>query len=523
MHPEVVKPAPGDCPLCGMALVPMGASNETAEATDRWAAPHVMVSPVPQPRWPEVTIALFALLLHFPWEMLQAPLWVGMPSLNHWEGLRACGFAAFGDALIAVVAYESAAMHARSRIWLVSPPRVAFTIYLLVGLIITIAYEWLATSVLGRWEYAANQPRLPLLGTGVAPLAQWILLPPFTLWLARRHLFGPSRTEQSTMVASMTASQGARRRNPLARIGVLIVAIIAVVSITAIATLQARTQAVESYSGANPPSEGPARIIDGPVIALVLGGGGPRGFAHIGVLKALESAGVRPNLIIGSSAGSLIGAASASGLSATEIERIALALDRTALADFAWSFRPYLRGVALAETVNLLVNAQPIEALRTALVVVATDAHTGMPVALSRGDTGAAVRASSAIPGTYRRLRVGQRELMDGDIATPVPVRIAHALGADVIIGVNVMTYIEDVPTEVRALPELGLADYLRHGLVLHEIRDADIVIHPRLPFYADYSPEYRRKAVSMGEQAAQAAIPRILDAVHNKRRQQRE
>lgn len=143
-----------------------------------------------EPEWP---FAFFALMLHFPWEMLQAPLWVGMANVPHAQGVRACGVAALGDVMIALLAYWSAAVVARSRRWLLDPSCRTLLVYIVVGLVLTIGYEFLATEILRRWEYASAQPRVPLLGTGLAPLVQWMVLPPLTLWLSRVHLIGRSR------------------------------------------------------------------------------------------------------------------------------------------------------------------------------------------------------------------------------------------------------------------------------------------------------------------------------------------
>ncbi len=119
-------------------------------------------------RVPELPFALFAPLLHFPWEMLQAPLWVDMANLSHAEEVRACTIGAFGDVVIALAAYWSGSLAAPSRLWLLDPPRAASITYLLVGLVRTIAYEFAATGPLAFWEYAPSQPRLPVLGTGLA-------------------------------------------------------------------------------------------------------------------------------------------------------------------------------------------------------------------------------------------------------------------------------------------------------------------------------------------------------------------
>jgi len=141
-------------------------------------------------RMPELPVALFALLLHFAWEMLQAPLWVGMASIAHAEGVRICTIAALGDVLITLAAYWSGALAARSRRWLLAPRRVELVAYMVVGMLVTIAYELAATGPLAYWEYSPAQPRLPILNVGIAPVLQWLLLPLLTLWLARTHVLG---------------------------------------------------------------------------------------------------------------------------------------------------------------------------------------------------------------------------------------------------------------------------------------------------------------------------------------------
>ncbi len=139
---------------------------------------------------PEFAILLVASLLHFVWEMLQAPFWVGMAAMPHWEGIRTCAIATVGDVMIALVAFWAGAIAVQSRAWLLSPNRSAVIAYIVTGLLITVAYEFLTTGPLGRWEYTDAQPRLPWVGTGIAPILQWLTLPFVTLWLARVHWWG---------------------------------------------------------------------------------------------------------------------------------------------------------------------------------------------------------------------------------------------------------------------------------------------------------------------------------------------
>lgn len=138
--------------------------------------------------WPETNVALFAFLLNLPWELWQIPLFKGMPSFEHWNGVIQCTRATAGDAAIALLAFWLVAATTRTRDWMRQPPGIALATFVAVGLLITIMLEYWATQIGGRWEYADAMPRLPLLGTGLAPLLQWLLIPPLVAWLVRRQI-----------------------------------------------------------------------------------------------------------------------------------------------------------------------------------------------------------------------------------------------------------------------------------------------------------------------------------------------
>lgn len=149
-------------------------------------------SPAPQRTgamsWPETNVALFAFLLNLPWELWQIPLFKNMPSLAHWDGVIQCTRAALGDAVIALLAFWLVAAATRRRKWIRRPSGTTLAAFVAIGLIVTIALEYWATQIGGRWEYAEQMPRLPLLGTGLAPLLQWVLIPPLVVWLVRRQI-----------------------------------------------------------------------------------------------------------------------------------------------------------------------------------------------------------------------------------------------------------------------------------------------------------------------------------------------
>ncbi len=138
--------------------------------------------------WPETNVALFAFLLNLPWEIWQIPLFKGVASLAHWDGVIMCTRAAVGDAVIALLAFWLVTATVRSRGWIRRPTAVTLGTFVAVGVVATVLLEYWATQVGGRWQYAEAMPRLPLLGTGLAPLLQWLLLPPLVVWLVRRQI-----------------------------------------------------------------------------------------------------------------------------------------------------------------------------------------------------------------------------------------------------------------------------------------------------------------------------------------------
>lgn len=140
---------------------------------------------------PETNILIFAFLLNFPWEFLQAPLFKEMTDATHWEAVKVCTRATIGDAAIMLIAYSSVAAGGLNRWWFKKPRWLEMTAFIALGVIITIAIEYLATRTehwAGAWEYSTSMPTLPFLGTGLTPLLQWILLPPIAIWFVRRQL-----------------------------------------------------------------------------------------------------------------------------------------------------------------------------------------------------------------------------------------------------------------------------------------------------------------------------------------------
>jgi hypothetical protein len=137
---------------------------------------------------PEFNVVMFSLLLNLAWEIWQVPFFHGMAAQPHWLGVKACTQATFGDAGIALAAFWVTAFSARTRSWIKQPSRLDIAIFIGVGLVATIVFEALATGVLGRWAYNDAMPRLPITGTGLLPVVQWLAIPLLVVWLVSRQI-----------------------------------------------------------------------------------------------------------------------------------------------------------------------------------------------------------------------------------------------------------------------------------------------------------------------------------------------
>ncbi|MFK5980390.1 MAG: hypothetical protein QM488_16040 [Rhizobiaceae bacterium] len=136
----------------------------------------------------EFNLVVFSFLLHFIWEFVQAPTYAGMIELNHWDGIKLCMSATFGDVGFALTAYWLTSAIARSRSWVLHPSLNNLLIFLSVGIALTIGFEYYYTNISLRWTYSELMPLVPPIGTGLSPLLQWIIIPVLVLWFTRRQL-----------------------------------------------------------------------------------------------------------------------------------------------------------------------------------------------------------------------------------------------------------------------------------------------------------------------------------------------
>lgn len=252
---------------------------------------------------------------------------------------------------------------------------------------------------------------------------------------------------------------------------------------------------------------------DRPVVALALGSGGERGFAHVGVIKALEANGIGVDIVVGTSAGSVVGALYAGGYKGDALERLALTLDQAQLDDFELSKRGYIRGELLQDFVNKALKNRSIEQLDKPFVAIATQLGSGNAVAFNRGNTGMAVRASSSIPGVFLPVMIGGEEYVDGDLKKPVPVSVAREMGADIVIAVDISQQPKDNPMPADVIDTLTQSiRIMRQSILARELEAAQIVIRPAIGQTPEIDVASKQRLIRNGEEAAIAALPLIRD-----------
>jgi NTE family protein len=247
----------------------------------------------------------------------------------------------------------------------------------------------------------------------------------------------------------------------------------------------------------------PARALRPPRIGLALGGGAARGFAHIGVIQVLEDAGIKPDLVVGTSAGSLIAALYASGRSGQELAATALTMDEGAVTDWAFPSRGLIRGEALARYVREQTGGRTIEQMKMPLGIVATDLDSGAGVLFQRGDTGIAVRASSAVPAVFQPVKIGEREYVDGGLVSPVPVRYARQMGAEMVIAIDISSPPDGNPTGDSFRLLMQTVAIMMRSINRLELREADIVLRPALVGVASADFNSRVRAIRAGREVA--------------------
>jgi len=268
----------------------------------------------------------------------------------------------------------------------------------------------------------------------------------------------------------------------------------------------------------------PAPVLRKVKIGLALGGGAARGFAHIGVIKALEANGIVPDIVVGTSAGSVVGAMYAAGNNAAALQKMANEMDEAAISDWALPLfsksSGVLKGEALQTYVNKAVQYRPIEKLKLPFGAVAADLKTGQPILFQRGNTGMAVRASSAVPGVFQPVTIGSHTYVDGGLVAPVPVRFAKEMGAEFIIAVNISTQTEAQAAISSLEVIMQTFSIMGQRINQYELRDADIVIQPPLGNMGSSDFASRARAMQAGEKATLALMAQLKQKLNKVRRE---
>ena len=259
------------------------------------------------------------------------------------------------------------------------------------------------------------------------------------------------------------------------------------------------------------PAEKPAAAVaPRPKIALALGGGAARGFAHIGVIKMLESQGVVADFVVGTSAGAVVGSLYAGGFDAFAMQRIAQQLDEKIFADWTLGGRGLLKGEALQDFINQHLKKRPLEKLNKPFATVATDLNSGERVVFRTGDTGMAVRASAAVPGVFQPTQFRGRSYVDGGLTSPIPVQAAREMGADFVIAVDISAKPDGQPVDSLTAILWQTTTIMGGVIGRQELSGADVVIRPNIPYVKSWDFTARHDAMLEGERAALAALPTI-------------
>lgn len=257
-------------------------------------------------------------------------------------------------------------------------------------------------------------------------------------------------------------------------------------------------------------------------IAVVLGAGAAKGFAHVGVLKVLESQKIPIHMIVGASVGSFVGSIYAYGFDAFRLQQLALSLERDDIVDLTVPDNGFIKGEKLENYVNRLVQGAPIEQFRIPFHAVATDIQTGAETPFGTGNAGVAVRASCSIPGVFRPVRIADRTYVDGGLVSPIPVDLARRYGADVVIAVDISA---DRNTNI---PQKTISTILQSINIMYakisqlQLPRADVVIRPDVGNIGSADFTKRHAAILEGEKAALAAMPAIQEIITRLRQEGR-
>jgi len=253
-----------------------------------------------------------------------------------------------------------------------------------------------------------------------------------------------------------------------------------------------------------------------PKIALVLGGGSAKGFAHVGVIRVLEQEKIPIDMIAGTSVGSLIGGIYASNPDSFQLEWVAFKIDKNDILDLSiiYSKLGPAQGTKLESFVDQTVKVKKIEDTKIPFYPIATDLNTGETIILEKGSLSRAIRASSAIPGIFVPVTFGNRLLVDGGVTNSIPCDIARNKGADIVIAVNLLKDIKDY--NINSVVDIigQSVNIVMHQSNKTKLQYADVIIEPDTKGASIFDFTQKKMLMEEGIKAAKAAIPKIKELI---------
>jgi NTE family protein len=250
-------------------------------------------------------------------------------------------------------------------------------------------------------------------------------------------------------------------------------------------------------------------------IAVVLGAGAARGFAHVGVLKVLESNKIPVHMVVGTSAGSFVGSLYAYGFNAFELQKLSFAIERDDIIDLTIPDNGFIKGEKLEGYINYILRNTPIEKLKIPFYAVTADVQNGREVIFGSGNTGTAVRASCSIPGVFMPVTISGRTYVDGGVVSPLAVDAARRLGADVVIAVDISSDLDSTVPKGTIETILQSISIMQSKLSANQLAKADVVIKPKVGSIGSSDFTKRHEATLEGEKATLEALPKIKEIVY--------
>ena len=257
-------------------------------------------------------------------------------------------------------------------------------------------------------------------------------------------------------------------------------------------------------------------------IAVVLGAGASKGFAHIGVLKELENHKIPIHMIVGTSAGSVVGCFYAYGYDAFRLQKMAMAIEKDDVIDWTIPNNGFIKGERLEQYINKSLHNTPIENLKIRFYAVATDFAAGEEVVFAAGNTGKAVRASCSIPGVFQPVKISGKTYVDGGVVSPVAIDVARRYGADVIIAVDISSGRDGTVPDGTIETILVSINIMYSKIAACQLPKADVVIRPKVGYIGSSDMTKRHEAILEGEKAAIEAMPAIQEIITRLRQEGR-